>query len=41
MSTLSTAAASMNGTLHGTDQTFNGVSTDTRTLKRADTTDRR
>jgi UDP-N-acetylmuramoyl-tripeptide--D-alanyl-D-alanine ligase len=33
MSTLSAAAASMNGTLHGTDQTFNGVSTDTRTLK--------
>ena len=36
MSTLSAAAASMNGTLHGTDQQFDGVSTDTRTLKRGE-----
>ena len=32
MSTLSAAAGFMNGTLHGSDQSFNGVSTDTRTL---------
>lgn len=32
-STLSSAAASMQGVLHGGDRTFNGVSTDTRTVK--------
>ena len=33
MSTLATAADFMQGRLHGTDQAFDGVSTDTRTLK--------
>jgi len=32
-STLSSAAASMQGVLHGGDRTFNGVSTDTRTVR--------
>jgi UDP-N-acetylmuramoyl-tripeptide--D-alanyl-D-alanine ligase len=36
MSTLAAAAVSMNGTLHGTDQSFTGVSTDTRTLRRGE-----
>jgi UDP-N-acetylmuramoyl-tripeptide--D-alanyl-D-alanine ligase len=36
MSTLAAAAVSMNGTLHGTDQPFKGVSTDTRTLRRGE-----
>ncbi len=31
---LSTAAETMNGILHGTDRTFDGVSTDSRTIKR-------
>ena len=36
MSTLATAADSMQGKLHGADHPFNGVSTDTRTLKRGE-----
>jgi len=36
MSTLAAAADSMNGTLHGTDHEFDGVSTDTRTLRRGE-----
>lgn len=36
MSTLAAAATKMNGTLHGADQPFDGVSTDTRTLKRGE-----
>ena len=36
MSTLAAAAVSMNGTLHGADQPFAGVSTDTRTLRRGE-----
>ena len=31
---LSQAATSMNGVLHGSDQPFDGISTDTRTLQR-------
>ena len=30
---LSSAAQSMHGTLHGTDQNFDGVSTDTRSIR--------
>lgn len=33
---LSSAAASMQGTLHGQDQSFDGVSTDTRTLQKGE-----
>lgn len=36
MSTLSAAADFMNGTLHGADHSFSGVSTDTRTLSRGE-----
>ena len=36
MSTLAAAADSMNGTLHGSDHKFDGVSTDTRTLRRGE-----
>jgi len=36
MSTLATAADFMHGRLHGSDQAFNGVSTDTRTLKQGE-----
>ena len=36
MSTLATAADSMQGKLHGADHPFSGVSTDTRTLKRGE-----
>jgi UDP-N-acetylmuramoyl-tripeptide--D-alanyl-D-alanine ligase len=36
MSTLAAAADSMHGTLHGADQPFTGVSTDTRTLSRGE-----
>ena len=36
MSTLAAAAESMNGTLHGSDHKFDGVSTDTRTLRRGE-----
>ncbi|MGI9223092.1 MAG: UDP-N-acetylmuramoyl-tripeptide--D-alanyl-D-alanine ligase [Woeseiaceae bacterium] len=36
MSTLAAAADSMRGTLHGSDHTFDGVSTDTRTLRRGE-----
>jgi UDP-N-acetylmuramoyl-tripeptide--D-alanyl-D-alanine ligase len=36
MSTLAAAAVSMKGTLHGADQSFSGVSTDTRTLRRGE-----
>jgi UDP-N-acetylmuramoyl-tripeptide--D-alanyl-D-alanine ligase len=36
MSTLAAAADSMNGTLYGSDHEFNGVSTDTRTLRRGE-----
>lgn len=36
MSTLATAADFMHGRLHGADQAFNGVSTDTRTLKQGE-----
>ena len=36
MSTLATAADSMQGKLHGADHPFNGVSTDTRTLRRGE-----
>ena len=36
MSTLAAAAEFMNGTLHGSDQEFDGVSTDTRTLRRGE-----
>ncbi len=36
MSTLAAAADSMHGTLHGSDITFDGVSTDTRTLQQGE-----
>jgi UDP-N-acetylmuramoyl-tripeptide--D-alanyl-D-alanine ligase len=36
MSTLAAAAESMRGTLHGSDHKFDGVSTDTRTLRRGE-----
>jgi UDP-N-acetylmuramoyl-tripeptide--D-alanyl-D-alanine ligase len=36
MSTLAAAADSMRGELHGADHPFNGVSTDTRTLKKGE-----
>jgi UDP-N-acetylmuramoyl-tripeptide--D-alanyl-D-alanine ligase len=36
MSTLVVAAESMRGTLHGADHSFNGVSTDTRTLRKGE-----
>lgn len=36
MSTLAAAAESMHGRLHGADRSFNGVSTDTRSLKQGE-----
>ena len=33
---LSVAATAMDGSLHGADQTFDGVSTDTRTLQKGE-----
>jgi UDP-N-acetylmuramoyl-tripeptide--D-alanyl-D-alanine ligase len=36
MSTLAAVAHSMHGKLHGTDRSFNGVSTDTRSLKQGE-----
>ena len=36
MSTLAAAAESINGTLYGSDHEFDGVSTDTRTLRRGE-----